>query len=260
MKFSGFLANYTGLQIQARQLDNFLNGQLTIDVTKIKPKELAYAAYCNQKGRVVATCWIAKAEQSFLIFVESSNVAAMRQQLEKYGKFSKIKITKLTKPFMVQDDAADCDYSYTFEEQTLFGVKLNTHASNDVSSEFHHLIIRQSHPTIGAATSGQFLPHHLGLDQIGALNFTKGCYLGQEVIARMHYKSKPKKRCFKVQLAQPVVANTPIDIQDSKGASVGSLIETELCNETTLGLAVLNLNYTGELSCKHGMITLVKLP
>src|SRR5690606_9815463 len=54
-------------------------------------------------------------------------------------------------------------------------------------------LIIQKIPLIGLAQSGLFLPHDLGLVRLGAVSFDKGCYLGQEIIARMHYKAKLKK-------------------------------------------------------------------
>lgn len=55
-------------------------------------------------------------------------------------------------------------------------------------------------PWIGEKTSGQFLAHSLNLDLSGAVNFTKGCYVGQEIIARMEYRGAPKRRMRRVSL------------------------------------------------------------
>jgi folate-binding protein YgfZ len=61
--------------------------------------------------------------------------------------------------------------------------------------------IRAGLPTVEAATSGEFVPQMVNLDLLGGISFTKGCYPGQEIVARMHYRGKPKRRGFAARLA-----------------------------------------------------------
>jgi folate-binding protein YgfZ len=60
-----------------------------------------------------------------------------------------------------------------------------------------HLISHQI-PTLSLAQSEHFLPHYVGMIELGAVSFTKGCYLGQEIIARMHYKANLKKHLVSI--------------------------------------------------------------
>ena len=77
----------------------------------------------------------------------------------------------------------------SFENITHF-IEINTNQSLE---EWHTLDILSKIPQLSPKTQGLFLPHHLNLPELGAVSFNKGCYLGQEIIARMQYKAKIKK-------------------------------------------------------------------
>ena len=68
-------------------------------------------------------------------------------------------------------------------------------------------------PWIGPAATGQFLAHSLNLDQSGAVSFTKGCYVGQEIIARMEHRGTPKRRMRRVQLPLEAAAQPGAKLQ-----------------------------------------------
>ncbi len=64
------------------------------------------------------------------------------------------------------------------------------------SDWWRHTEILAGAPRVVAATSERFVPQTLNWELIGGVSFRKGCYPGQEVVARMHYRGKPKRRCF----------------------------------------------------------------
>ena len=104
--------------------------------------------------------------------------------------------------------------------------------------------IKQGWPDIAAETLETFLPHALSLDLAEAISFTKGCYTGQEIIARTHYRGKPKKR-----LARLVVESTPeqpftsgSNITNSEGMNLGSLVTSAAYAESCELLASISLD------------------
>lgn len=101
------------------------------------------------------------------------------------------------------------------------------HASNQLrgSLAWHHHLLAQKQIEIYPNTRGFFLPHRLDLDQFGYINFNKGCYKGQEIIARTHYKAKRKHElhCWLVETEASMIAGK--NIVDNNGAAVGELVD-----------------------------------
>lgn len=80
-------------------------------------------------------------------------------------------------------------------------------------------------PWIDSATAGQFTPQALGLDILGAISLGKGCYPGQEVVARLHYRGGNKRGCFKVKVDDPVAPIPGARVLSSPdGAPMGSIL------------------------------------
>ena len=88
-----------------------------------------------------------------------------------------------------------------------------THSIGFIEAQFELHSINQWHlfdimsgiPTIYPETSGQFTPHQMNLPEIGGVSFNKGCYIGQEIIARTHYLGKSKSRLYRVRFTSPTL-------------------------------------------------------
>lgn len=81
-------------------------------------------------------------------------------------------------------------------------LKRNGEATN--AQDWRLLKILAGFPTVNALTSGQFIAQFINLDKLEQINFKKGCFPGQEIIARLHYRSQPSKRMFRLKLTQAV--------------------------------------------------------
>jgi folate-binding protein YgfZ len=89
-------------------------------------------------------------------------------------------------------------------------------------AEWHIQDIEAGMPEVLRATSGEFVAQMLNLDAIGAIAFDKGCYTGQEIIARAHYRGQVKRRMqlFQTHTAEPLQPGTRITLQDGRRAQV----------------------------------------
>ena len=110
-------------------------------------------------------------------------------------------------------------------------------------------LIKHGIPFITSATSGQMTPQMINYDKLDGVSFTKGCYLGQEVVARVHYKGKSARRCYKVSFENkgesvPTQINMPLySIVGDKINESGKLINYCLENDNKyMGIALLNSN------------------
>ena len=174
------LPQFSQLTIQGEDAEKFLQGQITCDVTKLGLSYQA-AAICNLKGRIEFGFWIKKqAEKHFDVVISADCVDALQVHLKKFGAFSKFETSSPTPIY-----PCVLDEMPTFSHQDGHNTPENTQAW------------MQSSITIGnywivAATQGEFQPQELRLHQRGGMDYDKGCYLGQEVIARIYFKSAPK--------------------------------------------------------------------
>lgn len=171
---------FVQLSIEGPDAEKFLQGQLTCDVTKLGLSYQA-AAICNLKGRIDFGIWIKRhGEQQFDMVISQDCAASLSAHLKKFGAFSK---------FTTKDpiDVYPCvlDGIPTFSQNP-------DHNRDDERDSWLTASIDSGNYWIVAATQGEFQPQELRLHQRGGMDYDKGCYLGQEVIARIYFKSAPK--------------------------------------------------------------------
>lgn len=262
------------IKVSGIDSEKFLQGQLTQDVQEITENQGALSAYCNIKGRVVSLFEIIKHEGDFYLSLPEKTADLMLETIKKYAAFSKVTLTKetswhtyalwgennensdLTIESLVKKNLDhDCQ---TISTENLMAIRLKTkspaftafklfskniltidQANNMHQSDWYQFLIEFSYPVIYPENSEAFLPDELSLNQLGALSFSKGCYLGQEVIARMHYLGQSKKT-----LKQAVVIGVEADtikildkITDQNGKPVGEVVNCSSaidCHQTKL--------------------------
>lgn len=157
---------YALLIISGIDAANFLQGQLTCDVLKLQDGETTLAAACNRQGRVVANFWLQRVGENFHAKLPNETIDLLEKHLKKYAVFSKIQ----------------------FEKKIL-------------SEEINYLdLIEKGIALILPATSEQFTPQMIDLQKLGAVSFNKGCYLGQEIVARTEHLGKLKRHLKQIVL------------------------------------------------------------
>lgn len=174
------LPQFSQLSIQGEDAEKFLQGQLTCDVTKLGLSYQA-AAIGNLKGRIEFGIWIKKqAEKHFDMVISADCAEAFQVHLKKFGAFSKFDTSAPT-PI----------YPCVIDEVPTFSHQDDHNTSKNIQAWMQSSIATGNY-WIVAATQGEFQPQELRLHQRGGMDYDKGCYLGQEVIARIYFKSAPK--------------------------------------------------------------------
>ena len=102
------------------------------------------------------------------------------------------------------------------------------------SNEWHKANIRKLIPSLTKKALGEFTPESINLDLLGSVSFSKGCYTGQEIVARMHYLGKAKKRLFKVMLHGNLESIAVAD-----GLAISSVYSSSLTRSVTRNLRIL---------------------
>lgn len=193
------------LKVTGADAATFLQGQISCDIEKLSEDNWQLGAICNPQGRIVASFDATKKEDHYLLRMPEDILALTITHLTKYAIFSKVKLTESTEA----------------EE----GIAIN--------DNWQQTNIDKGIATIYKATTEKFLPHHLNFDKVGAIDFNKGCYTGQEIIARMHYKGKLKQHLYPFELKHKAPLPPGTEIKNQEGKPIGHVIDSYTTKDNT---------------------------
>lgn len=197
----------SAIQITGEDAETFLQGQLTCDVTKASTDKLLWASHCNLKGRMVSLGQLLKSETGFIYLVPSDIAQKAVKRLQKYVLFSKVKIEITTELiFGVWNQDAPTDAHLYSKDQFLVisEAEIETNASSD---DWYQMEIQQKHAWLTAETVAKFMPAEIDLAKLGGVSLDKGCFIGQEIIARLHYLGKSKKQLVVIEADEKSLAD-----------------------------------------------------
>ena len=220
------LSYLKGLQVIGDKAKEFLQGQVSCDVRDVTSLQMRQGAICNLKGRVLALLDIIDwAAIGVHLILPADLLSETQASLAKTAIFSRVTLRpadnyeivgfylqnpkdiipfELELPNTALGVVSNDDYYcyYLGDNLYIYLVKKNKNATikdNFIkksqwrgSLAWHALQLQQKRIEIYPESRGMFLPHRLGLQLSGYLNFNKGCYKGQEIIARTHYRAKLK--------------------------------------------------------------------
>lgn len=213
MMLVNLLDRYSIIEISGEDHLDFLQGQLTNDIKK-NEKKFIYSGMCNPKGRLFAFLRILRTPDSSSIFfvIPSSLADAVQKRLTMFILRAKVVIQKTENFHLIGiiDDNPLIDISadrklnlpdqtnrsvMIFQDNDLYKQITTKHSFDDISNWIKK-DIEFGIPEVMEQTQEKFLVHTCNLDLIDAVNFKKGCYTGQEIVARTHYLGKPKHRSY----------------------------------------------------------------
>ncbi|MCK9509800.1 MAG: folate-binding protein [Pigmentiphaga sp.] len=239
----------------------FLHGQLTHDVEKLTPGHARLAAYCNAKGRVQATLVLWRADDAgapvVYFFTHASVVDALLKRLRMFVLRAKVVFELLdwsVSGVWAETGAGPAAW-HTEPADAEGGVRIGAPAAAPLAWRAWQVQaapvksaegdpaawacqeIRAGLPWISAATFELFTPLMINFDLIDGVSFTKGCYPGQEVVARSHYRGKQKRRTHRGRLPLPEALDPAVlpgsDLYTPGAVEpVGRVINAAACNGT----------------------------
>jgi folate-binding protein YgfZ len=183
----------------------FLQGQVSADVEKLAPGQSTLAGLHNPHGRLVALLGIVRNSADELMAVLPRELATgVAQRLRKFVFRAKVTIEDVSTAFNVlgvESDAAPsaglATIAWGSRRMLLVPAsRVGDFAPADAGrvARWQRADVLEGLPQVYAATSEAFVAQMLNLDLLGAIAFDKGCYTGQEVIARAHYRGRVKRR------------------------------------------------------------------
>lgn len=220
--------------VEGADAASFLQNQLTnsvLGLNRTLPGQMAQGfsaarliGYCSPKGRLLASAWIGlfplstDADDRFLLFISKDIAASTAKRLSMYVLRSKVKVTNLSDDWMIsgltgsEEKIADFKLESDCNALRLPDVLINDYLvarlliatpantaeiceeSNEKLASFNTLEVLSAIPRIVQATQEQFVPQMINFESVAGVDFKKGCYPGQEIVARSQYRGAIKRR------------------------------------------------------------------
>lgn len=201
--------------------ESFLQAQLSADIAALKPGDSTFACYCSPRGQVYGLLLVCRTERDYLVIGAAELLPAMLQRLRMFVFRTRVQF---------ELDEALVIYGVQRHEPSMknrlfspgdFGLHYLVTDSDLKAQEsvpgFRAQEISAQVVWLDSATTEKFIPQMLGFDQLGAVSFTKGCYPGQEIVARARYLGKVKRKPLVLVVEQPVSIEAAQRIELARG-------------------------------------------
>lgn len=210
--------HFASLELRGPDAADFLQGYLTADLAQLSAETALPMAYCNIKGRVRASGWAVGEQRRVRLLVHASVAEALAADLGRYLVFAKstlrepaggLRFDRQRTPGAIA--LPPTEHFATFDA-----------ATNAGHSRFAEACAESGFVVVAQGAADAFLPQMIGLADAGAVSFSKGCYLGQEVVARAEHRGAVKQRLRRYGFdgaAPPVGADVFAD-----GAKIGAVV------------------------------------
>ncbi|WP_096087255.1 YgfZ/GcvT domain-containing protein [Agaribacterium haliotis] len=243
------LEHYALLRFSGPDARSFLQGQCSIDINKIGTQG-SFGCHCNAKGRVISSFYAAQVGDDIILRLHRDICDLAVLAFKKYMIFSKVELTICdelqavavftdepgpNRPALHGSITQGADIAHVHQiSSTVHELWLSTEQSQKLGLQKNKLgaklwqatLIQQGIAEIQKGQSEVFLPQELNYQLIGAVDFKKGCYTGQEVIARLHYRGQLKKHMRRIEVASSIDLNSA-ELCDQYGKKVGQALQTE---------------------------------
>lgn len=237
------------IKIHGEEASSFLQSQLTIDVTRLKNGQSRLGAYCEPKGRVISTLILAFINGDFYILVPAVLKDDVINTLLKYRFRAKVEFSPVTDSRVYgsyeDNPGADIFIPHPLDKLRFFRIRVDLQTDNSTKEEEVAAWSRADFSAgmvwLDQRTTRCHLPQSLGLIEKNAVDFDKGCYPGQEIIARLKYLGKTKhttrKFLSRMSNGELVTANF---LRDHSGKRQGQRLNSFSLDGKTHGLTVVS--------------------
>ena len=242
------LENRALLKVSGSDSESFLQAQLSNDIEQLDNSSIQLNAYCQHQGKILALFWVIRSADSFLLSFPLDLLDIIKSRLQMFVIMADVNIEDITLEYS-QIGSIDESYNNSFainDKLSLIIVNPKDITQFDIKPvEFwHKACIDSNLPEISLITSEKLVPQMLNLDinEIG-VNFSKGCYPGQEVVARLHYLGSVKRRLFAFE------SNSEINIGDSLFCSTSKSAKARGARYKASGIVVFKVKYNSQFYC-----------
>lgn len=255
------ISNNIILEVSGANAKNFLQGQISCDLNQITETQSSLAASCTNKGRVIGIFRVLKYDDRYLLLLQNTNSKALLEHLSKYAPLSRVdvrsyphlsthhgisgqhldqyfsepahipkelnQVSHTNECIIIKIPGPQCRYEIlATSEKSLANILRIDQLSKQALNVWNALDYLIALPNINAETTAAYTPHMLNLKQHGAISFSKGCYVGQEVIARTEHLGKAKRCLLPAVIDKVAEYRLGEEILDMTGKKVGEILNT----------------------------------
>lgn len=230
----------------------FLHAQLTNDISALAPDRARYAGWCSAKGRLLANFLVVPQAQGFLLQLSRDLAPAVAKRLSMFVLRAKVKVADasnawaqfglwgagaaarlaalgMSVPAGDLAVAADADavvVRITSQQFVLLvkAAQRDRVPANSDEGAWALEEIRAGRPLVVQATQDLFVPQMVNLERLGAVDFKKGCYPGQEIVARTQYRGVLKRRMVRARVATVAAPGGELYAEDLPGQASGTVV------------------------------------
>lgn len=215
-----FLSRWGVIGVDGDDAVTFLQSQLSNDVAGMAESQLRMAGLCTAKGRLLGSFFVLRQGKQVLLVCRKETVAALVKRLSMFVLRSKCKVRDCTAEYQVSflsNSALASPMRVQWDEQGNataslrpigdsmpgFQIAASTEQAQQghADDEFEYALQQLGIAYVSQATVEMFVPQAINFDLVGGVSFSKGCYPGQEIVARSHYLGKVKRRVFQATAA-----------------------------------------------------------
>ncbi len=225
------VAHLAVLTVSGKDAAKLLQGQITCNINDVTEIKSSLGALCNPKGRAITTFLLVKTGDAFLMVLPEELLEPVKKRLQMYVLRSDVTLTDSSDQLCLiglchpenqvgplfattQKEIITVNFSATQNRYLVIAeadkaiALWSDRAENqgfqpENSDQWRYLDIISGIPWLTTETSEEFIPQMLNLDLLGGISFNKGCYTGQEIVARTHYLGKAKRALFLAECNTP---------------------------------------------------------
>ena len=245
------LSNRSLIKISGKDAEDFIQSQLSNDTKKIKENSVQINAYCQHQGKIIAILWLFRRQGNFYISLPSDLKEIVINRLTMFRLMSQVNIEDYSYKIFQYGliDQKNDKALHIFKNQYLLTTKNDDIDCYSNLEYWEKASIFNLLPEVNKESTEKYTPQVLNLDinEIG-VSFSKGCYPGQEVVARMHYLGKIKRRLFRFISKNNVKVGDTLHVNNSASLKPsGEVIKVLKIGDTFHFLATFEIIYSEDL-------------
>lgn len=238
------------IQVTGPDSAKYLQGQVTNDINLLTSTHNnnciphQFAAHLNHKGRMLANFIIIRPDaDTFYLITNKELVTQILPRIKMFVMRSKVEINTLSKNIVLSNNIIPNELNISLSKNSFVIVTDNKYdtISSDLSS-WNNCLIENGITLIHTETVEKLIPQQANLDALNGISFTKGCYTGQEIVARTHYLGKIKRRLFKFETAPDI------------NLTIGQIVVSPKMDNQEVGIIVEVLKNSGLVSVQADCI------
>jgi len=223
----------SAIQFTGPDAGSFLQAQLSADIAALEDGQSTFAAYCSPQGKVFTLLLIGKHKDDYMVVGSAQLLPAIVQRLRIYVFRAKVEIKPLDnmQVYGLLPSHPDDQESPVLAPGSMplrYTIVPDGRPGDEASDDWRHTELSHGVAWLDPITTEKYIPQMLGYDQIGAVSYSKGCYPGQEIVARTHYLGKVKRKpLLTTIIGQAVPENgSRVQIQYENETAGGTLVDT----------------------------------